>query len=67
MGKKTNSKQAIVELCRAHEELAHTRKLHENKPDSSNILTDIFDQQLRTIETEITTLVKAWLGCTKLT
>lgn len=68
MGKKPkNSKQEIIKLCIAHDELSQTREVHRKKTNASNILTDIFDQQLRTIESEITTKVKIWLGCIKKT
>lgn len=66
MGKKPkNSKQEIIELCIAHDELAQTREVHMKKTNTSNILIDIFDQQLRAIESEITEKVKIWLGCSK--
>jgi len=68
MGKKPkNSKQALIELCDAHEELAHTRDVHAKNTNTSNILTDIFDKQLCAIESEITTKVKIWIGCIKKT
>jgi hypothetical protein len=66
MGKKPKiSKQEIIELCIAHDELVQTREIHRQKTNTSNILTDIFDQQLRAIESEITDKVKHWLGCIK--
>ena len=60
--RKTVSKEALKELCKAHTELSEILKVHLTKSDSSQILQEMYEHQVQEIETKITKNLKTWIG-----
>ena len=60
--RKTVSKEALKDLCNAHTELSRILKDHITKSDYSQILQEMYERQLREIETKITQNLKTWIG-----
>lgn len=59
---KRPTKDTLVELCNAHEQLVQTKKDQEKRSDASHMLIEMFDAKLRDFEKEITNTLKTWLS-----
>jgi len=61
--KKRISKEALRQLCVAHNQVFQAKEEHLRRADGSRVVIDMYDQKARELELEITSKVKHWLGC----
>ena len=59
---KKSAKGMLMELCIAHSQAENVRKMHKRENDGSEILTKMYDQNIRELERKITYTVKSWLA-----
>ena len=60
--KSSVTKDSLKEVCKAHTELTEAIKSHRSRNDSSPILQEMYELQLRELETKITKNLKSWIG-----
>jgi hypothetical protein len=60
--RKNLTKEDLKELCLAHTQMTQALKDHLTKSDNSKILEEMYELQIREIETKITQNLKTWIG-----